>query len=173
MSVPVRRIAVVVAALTMLIAACGGTDTATTESTAAPTTMPMAENDHDDFVFGEPADPLTADRVIEVVASDDFRFEPAEITVAVGETVTFRITNAGAIPHDFTLGDEAAQAAHAEEMAEMSGMTMPDEPNAIVIAPGETKELTWHFTQAGDLIIGCHEIGHYEAGMRAAVVVEG
>jgi uncharacterized cupredoxin-like copper-binding protein len=43
----------------------------------------------------------------------------------------------------------------------------------MVLAPGETRELTWHFTVAGELFIGCHEIGHYAAGMMAQIAVQG
>lgn len=166
------RLGTLVLALSLVLAACGGESAPETGSTVATETT-VAGDDHSEFAFGEPADAADADRVIEVTASDDFRFDPATITVAAGETVTFRIVNVGAIPHDFTLGDESTQQAHAEEMEEMAGMAMADEPNAMVIGPGETRELTWHFTEAGSLLIGCHQVGHYEAGMKAEVLVEG
>ena len=174
-----RRFVFVVAALALglVVAACGGTSSTAPESTTTvpDTTVPTTDtaDDHSDFSFGEPADAASADRVIEITASDDFRFDPASIEVSAGETVTFRVTNTGAIPHDFTLGDEAMQQSHAEEMGEMAGMAMPDEPNAMVLAPGETRELTWRFTEPGDLLIGCHQSGHYEAGMRAQITVQG
>ena len=168
-----HRLGLVLAALALglVVAACGGTSTTAPEST---TTVPTADtaDDHSDFSFGEPADAASADRVIEITASDDFRFDPASIEVSAGETVTFRVTNTGAIPHDFTLGDEATQQSHAEEMEEMPDMEMSD-PNAMALAPGETQELTWHFTESGDLLIGCHETGHYEAGMKAQITVQG
>jgi len=110
--------------------------------------------------------------VIEITGTDDFRFDPAQLTVQVGETVTFRVVNAGTQVHDFTLGDEATQIEHAEEMTEMTGMSMPDEPNAITVAGGETKEVTWRFTQAGTVLIGCHQPGHYENGMKGSVRVQ-
>jgi uncharacterized cupredoxin-like copper-binding protein len=46
-----------------------------------------------------------------------------------------------------------------------------DEPAGIGVDPGETKELTFTFTVAGETIAGCHEIGHYSAGMKAAITV--
>ncbi|MEX2654345.1 MAG: plastocyanin/azurin family copper-binding protein [Acidimicrobiia bacterium] len=176
MSSITTRFGLLVIAVAVVVAACGGDSTTTPESTttSTDTTMAMAvEDDHSDFSFGEPADAADADRVVEITASDDFRFDPAEITVTAGETITFRITNTGVIPHDFTLGDEATQQAHAEEMEEMAGMAMPDEPNAMVIGPGEIRELTWYFSEPGNLLIGCHQVGHYEAGMMAEVTVEG
>ena len=175
-----RKFGLVLAALALglVVAACGGTVTTAPESTTSvpdTTTVPTTDtaDDHSEFLFGESADAASADRVIEITATDDFRFDPVVIEVSAGETVTFRVTNTGAIPHDFTLGDEATQQAHAEEMEEMAGMSMPDEPNAMVLAPGETRELTWLFTEAGDLLIGCHQTGHYKAGMVAQVTVQG
>lgn len=173
-----RKFGLVLAALALglVVAACGGTATTAPESTTTvpdTTTVPTADtaDDHSEFSFGEAADAASADRVVEIIASDDF--DPAAIEVSAGETVMFRVMNSGAIPHDFTLGDEATRQSHAEEKEEMAGMSMPDEPNAIVLAPGETRELTWRFTEPGDLLIGCHQSGHYAAGMMAQVNVQG
>jgi uncharacterized cupredoxin-like copper-binding protein len=91
------------------------------------------------------------------------------MTVPAGIPVTFVVTNAGAIDHEFYLGDEQMQAEHAAEMADMGGMMGHDEPNGIAVAPGETKELTFTFETAGEWIAGCHVSGHYEAGMRATI----
>lgn len=174
MSQTAIRFGVLAAVLAVLIAACGGDSATTSGSTTTGVETPTtADDDHGQFAFGEPGVPADADRVIEMTAGDDFRFDPASITVTTGETVTFRVINIGVIPHDFTLGDHATQQSHAEHMAEMAGMTMPDEPNAMVIGPGETRELTWHFSQPGSLLIGCHQAGHYEAGMMAEISVEG
>lgn len=172
MSSPAIRLSLLAVALAVVVAACGGDSTPESTTTSTDTTVAV-EDDHSEFSFGEPADAADADRVIEIIASDDFRFDPSDITVTAGETVTFRITNTGAIPHDFTLGDDATQQAHGEEMEEMAGMAMPDEPNAMVVGANETRELTWHFTEPGSLLIGCHQVGHYEAGMIAEVTVEG
>ena len=157
--------AAVAVATSLLVAACGGSDSTTTTI--------AADDDHVmETAFGEPAAPGEADRTIEIVASDDFRFTPDTVTVPVGETVTFRIVNSGQILHDFTLGDQATQDEHEEEMAEMGGMTMPDEPNAVAIAAGETKDLTRRFTEEGTVLIGCHEPGHYAAGMKGQITVK-
>ena len=110
--------------------------------------------------------------IIEIDANDDFTFFPEGVAVTAGETVTFRVTNTGVIPHDFVLGDEEMQIEHEAEMAEMSGdMAMHDEPNAFVLEPGETKEMTWHMTATGDVLFGCHQTGHYAAGMKGTVIV--
>jgi len=152
----------------LLIGACADSTTETTQAEE----MDMEEMM---FSFGEPAEAANADRVVEITANDDFSFEPDEITVSVGEVITFRVVNSGALIHDFTLGDEATQEVHEEEMVEMaeSGeMMMHDEPNAMTIDAGETNELTWHFTEAGSVLIGCHQVGHYDSGMKATITVE-
>lgn len=180
----------IVAVLAMVLAACGeGAQTAAPQ--AAPSEQADSgdvqssneeqheddEADHedgdeheDDFVFGRPGDVSAADRVIEIGAKDDFTFSPAEITVAAGETITFEVTNTGKIPHDLTLGDQATQDAHEAEMAS-GDMKEHGDPNAVVLEPGETKELTWTFTEAGTVLIGCHQPGHYAAGMKGAIDV--
>ncbi len=155
--------------LGLVIAACGGETTTTTS-------MGTAEEHDGAFSFGEPADTSEATRVIEIDANDDFSFNPSEISVTAGEIVTFRVTNTGVLPHDFTLGDLEAQNAHDAEMLEMmeSGeMNMHDEDNAIALDAGETKDLTWHFSESGNLLMGCHQAGHYAAGMKGTLTVNG
>lgn len=154
---------VVVTALSLVFSACGGTGT---ESTI---TLTGGESD---YSFGSPGDPAAVDRTIEIAALDSLAFEPAELTVTAGETVTFRVVNDGSLVHDFTLGDQAVQDEHEAEMAEMEGMAH-DQPNVVTIPVGETVDLTWTFTEAGTVLIGCHQPGHYAGGMRGQVTVEG
>lgn len=164
--------------LGLAAAACGSDDPAS--SAAGETTMAEgmemddADGHSEEYEFGDPMEAADASRTIEVTANDDFTFDPASVTITTGETVTFRVTNAGVIPHDFTLGDTHMQDEHEAEMAEMSGdMAMHDEPNAFVLEPGETKEVTWHMTQAGEILFGCHQPGHYAAGMKGTITIEG
>jgi len=46
-----------------------------------------------------------------------------------------------------------------------------DDADAIVVEPGETGTLTHTFDDAGTVEIGCHQPGHYGAGMKIAVTV--
>lgn len=107
---------------------------------------------------------------VDVTLTDAMRIEPTTMTVPAGVPVTFVVTNAGAIDHEFFLGDEAAQAAHEQEMASMSGM-VHDEPGGIGLGPGETKELTFTFDSPGVSLAGCHIPGHYPAGMKATITL--
>ena len=149
-------------ALALAVAACG-------QDTGETTTPETTESQ---FAFGSPADATDADRVIEIQTTDALTFEPADITVATGESVTFRLSNNGALVHDFTLGDQATQDEHEAEMSEMDGMAH-DEPTVVTIPAGETVELTWTFGDGGSVLIGCHEPGHYAAGMTGRITVEG
>ncbi len=55
-------------------------------------------------------------------------------------------------------------------MQTIGGM-MHDEPEGIALDPGETKELTFTFTEPGATLAGCHVSGHYAGGMRASIAV--
>jgi uncharacterized cupredoxin-like copper-binding protein len=134
-------------ALTALLAGCAGTPSEPTRGT------------------------VDAPRTIEMTMTDQLRFDPDQITVKAGETVRFVVENPTTLEHDFTIGDEHAQAEHAAEMSHGHAM-MHDDPNAILVPPGETGELVYTFGEPGELLIGCHVGGHYDAGMRATIVVE-
>ena len=110
---------------------------------------------------------------IEVTLTDMLKIEPAAMTVPAGQPVPFVVTNTGTVLHEFTLGDAADQEAHDREMMANGGMSMPrDEPNAIGVEPGQTKELTVTFDTPGQTLAGCHVIGHYAAGMKAAITID-
>ena len=142
----------------LLVAACssGGTGT-----TASPSNAPSAAS-------GAPLASAAATR-IEVKLLDTLRMEPSTMTVPMGVPVTFVVTNPGSTEHEFYLGDEAAQSEHEQVM--MSGGMTHDEPEGIAVKPGETKELTYTFAKAGQTLAGCHVVGHYGGGMKAAITV--
>lgn len=47
-----------------------------------------------------------------------------------------------------------------------------DEQGGVRVAPGTTETLEYTFTELGHVLTGCHEPGHYEAGMVRALVVD-
>lgn len=108
----------------------------------------------------------TSDGAVEV-RMVDIAYEPTSLEAAVGDTVRFVFTNEGNVAHDAFIGDEAAQAAHESEMRSMDGMDEMEHSgdDGITVAPGESSEITYTFSEAGPLLIGCHEPGHYEGGM--------
>ncbi|MGH2807660.1 MAG: cupredoxin domain-containing protein, partial [Actinomycetota bacterium] len=115
-----------------------------------------------------PGDPADADRTVEVVATEDLKFDPPALEVTDGETITFEVTNDTSIPHEFVLGDEAYQDSHEAAMAE----GMDHEDNGVSLEPGATEEVTWTFSEAGEVLYACHVAGHYDAGMKGTVTVE-
>ena len=112
----------------------------------------------------------TASQVVDV-AMRDIAFDPAAVTVKAGETVRFVFHNEGQIPHDAFIGDEAAQAEHEKEMREADGKNGHDDGHAVTVDPGDLSSLTYTFKAGEVLVIGCHQPGHYAAGMKVAVTV--
>jgi uncharacterized cupredoxin-like copper-binding protein len=111
-------------------------------------------------------------RTVNVVMKD-IAYDPSTVTVKAGETVRFVFHNEGQIRHDAFIGDEAAQADHEKEMREAGsdGKDGHHGDDAITVDPGDTGTLTHTFKAGEALIIGCHEVGHYAAGMKITVTV--
>lgn len=103
----------------------------------------------------------------------DIAFSPTTVDVKAGETVRFIFTNKGAVTHDALIGNEDAQVAHEAEMREMNGMDQghgaEGDEGAVTVEPGKTGEITHTFTDGDELLIGCHEEGHYAAGMQIKI----
>lgn len=123
---------------------------------------------------GTAGDAATAARTVEVRALDTRKYEPTEIRVQPGETVTIRVTNTATSLHEFYLGSEKQHEDHEKEMAAMGDaeMKMADEANRIFMEAGETKQVTWTFPESGSVIYGCHMPGHFAQGMRGTVTVQ-
>jgi uncharacterized cupredoxin-like copper-binding protein len=100
----------------------------------------------------------------------DLAYSPDGVTVRAGERVRFVFRNTGQVAHDAYLGDEQAQMDHDAEMSSMGGMHHGG-GDAVTVEPGESGELTHTFQCGESVLIGCHQAGHYSAGMRLAVDV--
>lgn len=118
-------------------------------------------------------DGTAAGRVVEVRMLAARRFQPDSIAVRAGETVTFRVINKSDAVHEFVLGDEARQAEREREMTAMGSgpMEMDDERDLVNLKGGATEELTWTFAEPGTVLYGCHQPGHYAAGMKGTITV--
>lgn len=143
-----------------------------------------------DAAIGSPGKKAEVTRTVTVTMGDNF-FEPESVTVKAGETVRFVIKNGGDFLHEFNIGSPAMHAAHQKEMAAMveHGLLTPtemrtemphmdhskmsgampamkhDDPNSVLVKPGETRELIWKFAATTGLEFACNVPGHYEAGM--------
>ncbi len=120
---------------------------------------------------GTPGSAAAADRTISIQANDQLRFTPDAVTVRVGETIAFKVTNTGSAPHEFVVGDAVAQQQHEAEMARGGGMTDMEGGSAVAVPPGKTVTLVYRFTKPGTLLFGCHVPGHYKAGMQGTLTV--
>lgn len=119
--------------------------------------------------WGSPGLASKADRVVRITATD-VAFNVKQLDVKAGETVRFVVTNKGEITHEFVLANAADHQAHEQEMTSMDPtMGMPDEPNAVSVKPGETKELVWTFAVAKGIQFACDIPGHAEQGMKGDV----
>ena len=119
-------------------------------------------------------DTPAADRTIEVRMVDT-AFQPETLEVAAGETVRFAFRNTGKLAHDAFIGDRDAQDGHEQEMRDADGSDHGGhgggESDAITVDTGESGELTHTFERPGTYEVGCHQPGHYSAGMKIVVEV--
>ncbi len=141
-----------IATIALSLAACGGQ-----AAIAQPTTAPV---------------PISREIAVEMT---DFAFTPSSFDIKAGETIRFVFHNSGKLGHEAAVGDEARQTEHEMEMANMApGVTeMPEsEHDEVTVKRGETGTLDYTFDTPGTLILGCHEPGHYKAGMVATITVK-
>ncbi|NER61941.1 copper-binding protein [Pseudomonas sp. MAFF212428] len=156
----------------------------------ALSSMPLLAAPGHDYAFGAPAAAAQATRTVEVVMGDMY-FEPRALTVKAGETVRFVLLNQGQVAHEFNLGDAAMHARHQQQMAAMQGQMdhsamghggmdhaamghggmRHDDPNMLMVAPGQRAELTWTFSQSTPIQFACNVPGHYQAGMVGTLTI--
>ena len=133
---------------------------------------------------GRPGPTVVTGTPVRVVMNDRFRYRPSSIVVRAGRRVTFAVTNAGRLPHEFILGDRATQLDHERQMQAMPAdgehMHHTHGPadhatggasGGLTVPPGQTRRLTWTFHDPGVVLYGCHVLGHWAAGMKGTIVV--
>ncbi|MBC9175980.1 cupredoxin domain-containing protein [Pseudoroseomonas ludipueritiae] len=159
--------------------------------------------------FGDRGRAQEVKRTVDIVMRDN-SYQPQRLQVRAGETVRFRVRNAGELLHEFNIGTAVMHQQHQREMQAMfdSGMMsatskdamagmdhskMPgmnhgamghggmnhggapmshDDPNAVLVNPGQTEEMVFQFTKATELEFACNVPGHYESGMVGNVVFQ-
>jgi len=111
-------------------------------------------------------------RTISVRMFDDLRYDPDQFDVNVGQTVSFEVRNSGQVAHEFFIGTLDEHRDHAEEMRQSDHAAEAHvNPSGVTLDPGESGSLTYTFAEPGEMLVGCHEPGHYEAGMVAPITV--
>ena len=114
-------------------------------------------------------------RTIEIDVGE-VSFNMKSVLVVAGETVRFVLRNTSAAPRDFTVGTPKMQSIRRGFLSRMissEGQAIgPAERrkleswNAILVLPGETRELVWTFDKVEDVEFGSNISGQYEAGMK-------
>jgi uncharacterized cupredoxin-like copper-binding protein len=110
-------------------------------------------------------------------------YKPNVVRVAANEFVQFKFVNKTNAPHEALVGDTAAQVKHAKEMkamakamAEGDSMDMShsghNTKEFVSIKANSTATLNYKFGKAGRTMIGCHQPGHWEGGMKITVLVQ-
>lgn len=128
------------------------------------------------FAFGMPGHAEDARRTVRIDMMDN-AYSLKDLAVRPGETVRFVITNSDDFTHEFVLGPHDMMAEHRQDMTEMMerGMDldtmMHDEPNAVTIPGGQTRQFVWRFGQPGEIEFACNIPGHYEAGMHGDIAI--
>lgn len=124
------------------------------------------------LIIGKPGNIAEADRTIAITMDDDMRFSPERVEVRTGEIIRFSIQNVGQLDHEMVIGSMGELHAHAQEMRDGKHMSH-DEPNMANLAPGETGDIVWQFTQPGAVDFACLIPGHFEAGMQGQIIANG
>jgi uncharacterized cupredoxin-like copper-binding protein len=136
--------------------------------------------------IGQAGDPANVTRTIEVVMYDNY-YEPEDLELKEGETVKFVIKNAGEFVHEFNIATAEMHKKHAPEMMMMMehgvleadkinweaakdmqakmGHGMHEEPNSVLLEPGQSAEIVWMFPDHAELEFACNIPGHYDSGM--------
>jgi uncharacterized cupredoxin-like copper-binding protein len=107
------------------------------------------------------------------VGMTEFAYDCLVPEVPAGSVVALRFTNHGAVEHEAVVGNQAAQDDAEVAMREMAsgGAVHAHAVPSVTVAAGESADLLVMFEEPGELIIGCHIIGHWDAGMHSDLLV--
>jgi uncharacterized cupredoxin-like copper-binding protein len=126
------------------------------------------QDEHYHSKASKAAKPEQAQRVIEVIATDDmrFQFKPSltKKPIRHGEIITFEVENEGKVTHEFSIDDAHGTKMHRAMMQKNPNMKHTDS-NTLVLKAGESGSITRQFTKRRAMVFSCNEAGHYEAGM--------
>jgi uncharacterized cupredoxin-like copper-binding protein len=129
------------------------------------------------------AKPGKITRTVNVTMHDAMRFDPPSIKVKVGETIRFRLKNAGGVPHEMVIGSKDDLHAHAQTMRagaphgvghgddHGAGNTGHDESAGLLLAPRKQGDLVYTFKHKGSVDFACLVPGHFEAGMAGKITI--
>ena len=117
--------------------------------------------------------PASDSRVVTIELLD-FRFEPAVVDVRLGETVRIVAVNRSDLPHELFIGSPVEQDQHHALHAAARPDThseLEDGSTGIHVPARGTAQFTYRFDDEGEVLMGCHLVGHFEAGMVGVIRV--
>jgi uncharacterized cupredoxin-like copper-binding protein len=168
------RHAIVLAAAGSLIAACGGVGGSAAASGSAAAPASAAASAPAGTAIAGASGSGTATSVD--ASESEFKIDLATNTSTAGP-VTFHIKNAGTMVHEFVVlqtdlaADKLPVTSGAPEVDEDADeLTAVDEVEDIAV--GASEDLTVDL-KAGHYVVICNVPGHYQAGMRTELTVEG
>ena len=126
---------------------------------------------HGGDTIGKSGNPKKISRTVEIVAGDNMRYSPDQISVKEGETIRFVVKNTGKLKHELVLGTQKELKEHAALMQKFPEMEHAD-ANMLSLLPGKTGEIVWQFANSGTVDFACLQPGHMEAGMAGKVAVK-
>jgi uncharacterized cupredoxin-like copper-binding protein len=138
-----------------------------TQDPRAPGAMPPPAPER---TFGRAGDATKASRTLAVELTANGGCSPASFAVKQGETLRLIAKNAGAAEQDLALGTAGDLKAHAEMLRKFPQMQAA-QSNRITVKPGESRELVWQFTKAGEFNLGCGAPARFDAAAAGKVVV--
>ena len=203
-------LALLALALVAVISACGGSsggsdDAATGGSDQAAEQVEdghdegeAAHEDEDDAVSAEGHSEsgqieTIGDELVVTFRTENMKFEPAVVTVKVGQTVRLRLDNHDAFLHDYTVDEpefvvvtadefvvlEADGAVHEDHETEAAHDDDEHPAGQVSLSPlhiaaegNEHAELVFEATDAGEYVFYCSVPGHVEAGMVGKFIIE-
>lgn len=120
--------------------------------------------------FGRMGAARDVTRTVEIVIDENGRFPPTGISVAQGETVRFSLRNTSRKEQVFMLGTATAVQEYAAALA-VSSLMIDDGMSSRQLGGGQSAELIWQFTMAGNFVLACLVPGRADAGMRGTIGV--
>ena len=174
-----KLLAIGVAVLMPLGVVAGGSHSGGPHGHAEPAAAQQGRDGHEDghghhngghagMHASQVGGPATADavsRTIRVDLLDTMRFAfDTSLNLRSDEVVRFVVTNRGRIRHEFSIGSADEQDALRAMMRKTPNM-VHDDPSAVTVDPGQTRELIWRFDGDQPVVFACNIPGHAEAGM--------
>lgn len=135
---------------------------------------PAQGHHNGEAAYGRPGTAKAVGRTITLIATE-MKYSESAIDATVGETIRFVLVNNGKQDHELMIADAREQLEHRMTMLSDEGSKKPhhhDRGNMIEAKPGETKELIWTFTKAGNFEFSCNFPGHAEGGMTGTITVK-